>query len=257
MRPLQLHPPDRSQASFHAVSLQDCGKRFSVRRDGDAVLQTRLSLVASRSDQRIPASERFLEHRDLDGRRLGTLLRIRKGLNLTGMDLCSGPVEADEAYLGGKRKNMPKAKRAKLEGSRWKDGRGCRQRCPSNQVSARVVPASLKPSPVSSWSTWEKMRSTPIPLTVGLSITVRHSLQEYVKGNCHTNGAESFWSMLKRSYHGTFHHFSEQHSDRYVGEFAARHNLRRMDTGSNGPGRSSGCVTRIWWVERTELWRPP
>ena len=36
-------------------------------------------------------------------------------LNLTGMALFSGPVEADEAYLGGKRKNMPKAKRAKLE----------------------------------------------------------------------------------------------------------------------------------------------
>ena len=76
-------------------------------------------------------------------------------------------------------------------------------------------------------------RSTPTiqPLTAGLSHeTVKHSLQEYVKGNCHTNGAESFWSMLKRSYHGTFHHFSEQHTDRYVGEFAARHNLRRMDT---------------------------
>ena len=36
----------------------------------------------------------------------------------------------------------------------------------------------------------------------------------------HTNGIESFWSMLKRGYQGTFHHFSEKHCDRYVGEFA-------------------------------------
>ena len=46
----------------------------------------------------------------------------------------------------------------------------------------------------------------------------------------HTNGIESFWSMLKRGYQGTFHHFSEKHLDRYVGEFAGRHNIRNADT---------------------------
>ena len=46
----------------------------------------------------------------------------------------------------------------------------------------------------------------------------------------HTNGIESFWSMLKRGYQGTFHHFSEKHCDRYVDEFAGRHNIRERDT---------------------------
>ena len=46
----------------------------------------------------------------------------------------------------------------------------------------------------------------------------------------HTNGVESFWYMLKRGYNGTFHHFSEKHLDRYVGEFAGRHNDREADT---------------------------
>ena len=46
----------------------------------------------------------------------------------------------------------------------------------------------------------------------------------------HTNGVESFWSMLKRGYQGTFHHFSEKHLDRYVTEFAGRHNDREADT---------------------------
>ena len=41
--------------------------------------------------------------------------------------------------------------------------------------------------------------------------SVNHSAGEYVRGMAHTNGIESFWSMLKRGYQGTFHHFSVQH----------------------------------------------
>ena len=59
---------------------------------------------------------------------------------------------------------------------------------------------------------------------------VNHSAGEYVRGMAHTNGIESFWSMLKRGYQGTFHHFSEKHLDRYVTEFAGRHNDREADT---------------------------
>ena len=40
----------------------------------------------------------------------------------------------------------------------------------------------------------------------------------------------SFWSMLKRGYHGTYHKMSPKHLDRYVTEFAGRHNVRRLDT---------------------------
>ena len=33
--------------------------------------------------------------------------------------------------------------------------------------------------------------------------TVKHSATQYVKGMAHTNGIESFWSVLKRGLHGT------------------------------------------------------
>ena len=46
----------------------------------------------------------------------------------------------------------------------------------------------------------------------------------------HTNGIESFWSMLKRAHKGVYHKISPKHLDRYVGEFVGRHNIRRADT---------------------------
>ena len=36
--------------------------------------------------------------------------------------------------------------------------------------------------------------------------------------------------MLKRGYIGTFHRMSEKHLERYVAEFAGRHNQRGLDT---------------------------
>ena len=46
----------------------------------------------------------------------------------------------------------------------------------------------------------------------------------------HTNGVESFWSMLKRAHKGVFHKMSPKHLDRYVQEFAGKHNIRDMNT---------------------------
>ena len=59
---------------------------------------------------------------------------------------------------------------------------------------------------------------------------VSHGVGKYVDGQAHTNGMESFWSMLKRGYHGTYHKMSEKHLQRYVIEFEGRHNDRPMDT---------------------------
>ena len=59
---------------------------------------------------------------------------------------------------------------------------------------------------------------------------VKHSVGEYVRGMAHTNGMESFWSMLKRAHMGTFHKLSPKHLNRYVQEFAGKHNMRDLGT---------------------------
>ena len=60
--------------------------------------------------------------------------------------------------------------------------------------------------------------------------SVKHSIGEFVRDMAHTNGLESFWSLLKRGHDGTFHHLSPKHLDRYVSEFLRRHNIRNADT---------------------------
>ena len=59
---------------------------------------------------------------------------------------------------------------------------------------------------------------------------VKHSVKEFVNGQAHPNGIESFWAMLKRGYHGTYHQMSEKHLDRYINEFSGCHNHRPLDT---------------------------
>ncbi len=39
--------------------------------------------------------------------------------------------------------------------------------------------------------------------------TVKLSVSEYVRDQAHTNGLESFWSLLKRGYHGTDYDFNK------------------------------------------------
>lgn len=60
--------------------------------------------------------------------------------------------------------------------------------------------------------------------------TVIHSQDEYVnESGFHTNTAESYFALLKRGVHGTFHHISKRHLHRYCDEFSFRWDGRKAD----------------------------
>ena len=144
-----------------------------------------------------------------------------------------GPVEVDETYIGGKRKNMSKKKRRELKEAgvgRGSVGKtavvGAKDRG-TNLVVARVVQSTDKET----LQGFVEEQAAPNAQVYtdeaaayqGMSNpheAVRHSVSEYVREMAHTNGMESFWSMLKRGYIGTFPHFSAKHTGRYVAEFS-------------------------------------
>jgi transposase-like protein len=153
----------------------------------------------------------------------------------------TGPVEVDETYFGGKRKNMSNARREELAGTgRGPVGKtavvGAKDRA-TNQVAATVVRSTdsgtlqnfVKDHTDAGATVYTDDAAAYDSLPFRHE-TVKHSVSEYVRGKAHTNGVESFWSMLKRAHEGTFHKISPQHLNRYVQEFAGKHNIRDADT---------------------------
>jgi transposase-like protein len=55
---------------------------------------------------------------------------------------------------------------------------------------------------------------------------VNHEIDEYVRGNVHTNTIEGFFSIFKRGMKGVYQHCSEKHLHRYLSEFDFRYSNR-------------------------------
>lgn len=165
--------------------------------------------------------------------------RIRGAMDAEGMSPLSGPVEVDETYVGGKRRNMPNRKRKTLTG-RGAVGKtavvGAKDRA-SNQVRATVVERTdaetLQAFVANHAAKCAQVFTDEASGYKGIPNpheTVKHSVGEYVREQVHTNGVESFWAGLKRAHKGTFHKMSPKHLRRYVVEFADKHNVRELDT---------------------------
>ena len=152
-----------------------------------------------------------------------------------------GPVEVDETYRGGKRKNMSKAERKARAGT----GRGTvgktavvdRKDRETHQVRAAVVATtdqatrqSFVASPARTAATvYTAAADRGLPLC-HRHARVQHATGEYVRETVHTNGMEAFWSLFTRGYIGVYHKMSPKHLGRDGAECRGRHHIRQADT---------------------------
>jgi transposase-like protein len=163
--------------------------------------------------------------------------RIRLAMqdDLTGGSL-AGEVEIDETFIGGKARNMHKDRKRRGNVQSANKGKsvvlGMLER--GGKVHATVVPDRAKNTmkPLVDGNVERGSQLYTDEFTVGWWSDAEYAheaanhLVAYVDGNCHTNGLENFWSLLKRTIGGTYVSVEPFHLFRYVDEQAFRFNNR-------------------------------
>ncbi len=186
------------------------------------------------------------------------LHRLRVALRNGTLSKMGGPgseVEADETFVGGKAINMHKSRKLRLRQARneipdykYTGGPGSLPNKTavagvldreSRKVRADVLPnikrEVLQDRILNEVAPGSKLYTDQAVAYDSLAKHYTHEvvnhLEGYVKGRVHTNGMENFWSLLKRSLHGSYVAVEPFHLFRYVDEQVFRYNHRKHDDG--------------------------
>jgi transposase-like protein len=159
--------------------------------------------------------------------------------------LMSGTVEADETYVGGKRRQggrraangkMIVGRPGPTEPTKTAvvavvERKGRAVAFPVASVNYRTMREALtsRTKPEDTHLMTDELPvypKTAVDAGFKRHEMIRHMDKQYVRGNVHTNTVEGFFSLLKRGIVGTFHHVSKGHLHRYCDEFAFRYSNR-------------------------------
>ena len=240
---------DRNMARWQC---RDCSRAFAVTvgtlfhgthiqlRDWFLVLALMLNAKKSASAYQIA--------RDLGMRRptvWSMMHRIRTAMaaDPAESELLHGIVEADETYVGGK----PRKGNKREDDKPNKRGRGTKK-VPvvgvverGGRVVARVAnPGDLSAKGIGKFIARFVDTAGTILITDeykgynDVSETMLHAVikhaDAYAHGATHTNTIESFWSLIKRAWYGSHHHYSRKYMPLYVAEACFKYNRRKSAT---------------------------
>lgn len=142
----------------------------------------------------------------------------------------SGIVEADEAYIGGRRRSSNRfSNKTPLLGVVERQG------------SARVLVTDHASASTAMPFLYKNVMKGSVLHTDESGIynrasriydhhKVKHSDYEFVREDDYTNTIEGFWGLLKPSWKGTYRWVSKKYMQSYVDEFVWRYNHRDEDT---------------------------
>ncbi|OGP70852.1 MAG: transposase [Deltaproteobacteria bacterium RBG_13_60_28] len=157
--------------------------------------------------------------------------RIREAMKNDTAEMLggSGPVEADETFVG----NKPGAKIRRGWGHKnavfsLVERNGEVRSFHVANVTAETLKPILKEQVTQGahLMTDDGRQYLPIGREFAKHDVVKHSTGEYVRGDAHTNTVEGFFSIFKRGIYGVYQHVSPCHLHRYTTEFDFRFNHR-------------------------------
>ena len=249
---LSVGPHASSDRSMRRWQCRDCHSAFSVTvgtifhrthvplRSWFLVLALMLNAKKSASAYQIA--------RDLGMRRptiwsMMHRIRVAMASSQDQLDLLHGIVEADETYIGGK----PRKSNKRDYTDPPKRGRGTKKTAVIGMVErgGRVVATAdckLTSKGISQFVSRYLDKEASLLVTDeypgyrAVGRTVRHAViqhaTQFAEGLTHTNTIEGFWSLVKRSWYGTHHHYSRRYLPLYIAEACYKYNSRN----DNGDG---------------------
>jgi len=158
--------------------------------------------------------------------------------------LLHGIVEADETYIGGKPRrsnrrdgDQPPAKRGRgtakipVLGAIERGGRVVARVAKAGDLSAKGIAKFIAKfvDPAGTLLITDEYKGYNRVSDMMLHTVITHA-EEYAFGGAHTNSIESFWSLVKRAWYGSHHHYSRKYMPLYIAEACYKFNLRKSNT---------------------------
>ncbi len=144
----------------------------------------------------------------------------------------TGPVEADETYVGGRRRGDPRGRpgpnshKATVFGVVQRGGRIMAFTVPNVKQATLLPHLQKRVLPRETVYTDELKSYNGLTKAGYFHDRVNHSQAVYVSGDAHTNTIEGFWSLTKRGIGGVYHAVSTKHLQGYLNEYAWRYSHR-------------------------------